>query len=392
MILSRLAVWAVGLALVPDSAAAGSLALAQKERWLVVASTKDVDSAIGIAGHYSAEEPRVVEAKNGWFAVVMGPYRAKSMAELMRRRADLPTLPQDALLSRGGKYQQTVWEHARKRGAELTSFTPQQPLKLSVGELQIKVAVAKPKSGENVGPTTLTGKLAGRPAFNFSFGNAGDSEYGMSVGIIRLDPATEYPQIVLTRYSGGAHCCTQTWIATKPKGATGWILLDAGSFDGDGYGYYDLNGDGAHELVNIDNSFLYAFDSYAGSFAPVNYQGLDGGVLRGLSNDDIAGHAIRQDLAALEFSAKLDPGNWKRNGYLAAWVASKIRLGQGDDAWATMLENFDKSTDFNQQECLTGAEVETCPEVLLSSIPFPQALARFLSVTGYGPLPESAVQ
>jgi hypothetical protein len=36
---------------------------------------------------------------------------------------------------------------------------------------------------------------------------------------------------------------------------------------GGGHGYEDVNGDGTLEMVNVHNSFLYAFESYAGSFS-----------------------------------------------------------------------------------------------------------------------------
>jgi serine protease Do len=389
--LFRPALLAVVLASTACEADANSLALTTKERWLVVASTKDVDAAIGIAGHYSSEGPRVVAAQNGWFAVVMGPYRAHSVRELIERKQELPVLPQDALLSRGSTYQETIWQHKQKAAPIWKPYNRREPVILKSGNIEITVSIAKAKIGQTTGLSTVTGQSGGKTVFQFPFGDVDAVVVKAKTAIVRLDGKTDFPQIVLTNYSGGDHCCTKTWVVTRPAGKSDWILLDAGELDGEGFGFRDLNQDGVFEIAQYDNDFLYTFDSYAGSFAPVNYLAMSGDQLINISGSEIAGHALKQDIASLEFDARLDPENWKHNGFLAAWVASKVRLGQGEDAWATMLENFDRNSEFNQQECLTGAEMETCDPKLVQDIPFPKALARFLNVTGYGPLPQSAI-
>ena len=47
-----------------------------------------------------------------------------------------------------------------------------------------------------------------------------------------------------------------------------WEAVNVGEFDSDGPQIEDLNGDGAVELVGKDDSFDYAFASYAESYAP----------------------------------------------------------------------------------------------------------------------------
>jgi hypothetical protein len=54
-------------------------------------------------------------------------------------------------------------------------------------------------------------------------------------GIRTLDPATALPQVVITGYSGGAHCCTSTAIATTGADGT-WKFVITGQIDG-GTGY-----------------------------------------------------------------------------------------------------------------------------------------------------------
>ena len=44
------------------------------ERWLTVASTRDIDTAKGIADYYAWKGARVMASKDGWLAVVLGPF------------------------------------------------------------------------------------------------------------------------------------------------------------------------------------------------------------------------------------------------------------------------------------------------------------------------------
>ncbi len=387
----RAMVGLVALLLATGVSGAENLVLSKSDRWLEVSSSKDIDTAIGVATLYANENARVVSVDDGRFAVVMGPFKkARTLAELTRRHTDLPALPADALLSRGKTYHETVWQAGQTETARFLAYAQDKPLKLRSGKLKVAVKVLAPSGDYASGVSVVSGSVEGGGEFSFTFGDPADSSMGMTAGIARLDTGTGQPQIVLTRNSGGAHCCTRTWIVTKPDAATGWILLAAADLDGEGFGFQDVDGDGAMEMTSADNNFLYMFDSYAASFAPSIYLRLAGDELVDVSATTPARHVILQDLAALEFQGQLDSNVWRTNGYLAAWVAAKTRLGEGEDAWLTMLENFDRGTEFAQKECLTEAPVDECPAESLRDIPFPQALKRFLELTGYDPIPQLA--
>ncbi len=225
----------------------------------------------------------------------------------------------------------------------------------------------------------------------FSYKTPADFDHmGANAGLLKLDPSAEGPQVVVTRYSGGAHCCTSTWIVTKPRGSAAWTIVDAGSVDGGGYGFEDLNGDGSLEMTGVDNAFLYAFDSYAGSMAPQKIYQLRGGALKDVTNDPGFLPQAKQDLASIEFNAKLGNDLWHANGFLAAWVAKKIQLGEGDAAWSKAITLYDRKSEFGPQVCATGQEIADCPADKLKAVPFPKALAQFLRDNGYGPLPAAA--
>jgi serine protease Do len=94
----------------------------------------------------------------------------------------------------------------------------------------------------------------------------------------------------------------------------------------------------------------------------------------------------------MEFSAKINPDLWKSNGFLVAWVASKIRLGDGDEAWAKFMASYDKNSDFGPQICTTGQKVDDCPAGKLKAQPIPEGFAEFLEANGYYPLPRDAAK
>jgi hypothetical protein len=382
----RIALSALFSAAIATVAAAASLSLSQHERWLVVASTKDVDTAIGIAGLYETEKPRVVAARNGWLAVVIGPYKARSLNDLIERTDRLPALPHDAMLSRGRGYVDTVWLQVAPQGPMQVTYGPAKSAQITADALEVSVNMLVGTGENQSGPTTLTGKVAGQTAFSFTFGDPSDSTKAATATVAWLDKSADYPQVIVTRYTSGAHCCTKTWIATKPKTSADWVLLEVSELDGDGYRLRDLDNDGVFELAAPDNAFLYAFDSYANSYAPTVYTRLSGMEIVDASNAPAASHALRQDLAAMEFNARIDPSNWNRSGFLAAWVAAKMRLGEGDDAWSTMLENFDRDASYAIDEC-GGAD---CPVTAQTALTFPEALSKFLEQAGYGSLPALA--
>jgi serine protease Do len=384
---------ALALTLPLAAAEGGSFALKRGMQWLTVAYSPDLDTAIGMARHYLDEQPRVVQTDAAVYAVVIGPYRARSIGQLQNRRGGFVPLARNAVLSRGENFVATAWKPQGEGEAPVRPLAPysiNKPLKLSTGALSVVVKMHG--RGKDAGATEVIGTIGGKPAFDFKFADSDEFvQQGAAAGFARLDAATDEPQLVVTRYSGGAHCCTTTWIVTKPKGSAGYVLLQAETLDGEGYQFIESQGDGTLILTNPDNAFLYAFDSYAGSFAPLQYKRLVNAEFENISNRPETLSLRKQDLAYLEFHTTLDQTKWSANGFLVAWVATRIRLGFGEDAWTTAIENHDRNSEFGMQECEGGKELEICPDDMIKRVPFPKALATFLQETGYGPLPQAAL-
>jgi hypothetical protein len=90
---------------------AHSLKLSGDQRWVVLASRRDVDEAIGVARYYIGDFPsvRVVKANNGIYAVILGPEQTTNMLAFRERAKNLPPIPTDAFLSRGDSWTEEIW-------------------------------------------------------------------------------------------------------------------------------------------------------------------------------------------------------------------------------------------------------------------------------------------
>ena len=82
-------------------------------------------------------------------------------------------------------------------------------------------------------------KLTGEPGFGVP---------PVSVQIAELDPGNSQPEVVVSFYTGGAHCCSSTSVITSNKDGTAWQTVDVGEFDGGPMLATDLNGDGRYEF------------------------------------------------------------------------------------------------------------------------------------------------
>lgn len=367
---------------------AENFTLSGKKHWLAIASTKNLDEAIGIARTFGGEGSRVVSSQSGFYAVILGPYVTNSVEELKKKNDSLNQLPDDALLSNGAHYVDTVWK-AETYSGDFTTYTKNKPLQLLSGTLSVTLKMEK--IAEDQYSTSVTGGETGGAQFSFTVGKDGEyNDFESRAALIKLDAKSPVPQLVFTRYSGGAHCCTNTWIVSKAEAAADWSIKDLGKLDSSGYWFDDVDGDGGQELLNVDNAFLYAFDSYAGSFAPIHISKFKDGSLEDVSTEASMRPRLLQDLAGMEFQAKINADLWKSNGFLVAWLANKIRLGDGSDAWSTVMENYEKASDSGPQECTSGQNLDDCPPDKLKTISFPKALASFLKENGYVPLPEAA--
>lgn len=198
--------------------------------------------------------------------------------------------------------------------------------------------------------------------------------------IAEIDPGNSGPEVYFASYNGGAHCCTQVIVATAVGGR--WVAVPVGEFDGDGGYLVDLDGDGRAEIATADNRFLYQFGCYACSAAPLRIMTVRDGKVYDVSAEPAYLPAHRDWLKQIEQS--VDPSQrWTSSGYLAGWVAAKIRVGEGDEAWKALDAHWDFASDQGEEVCLTGGDIDKCPRRERAVLNFPDRLKLFLKQTGY---------
>lgn len=218
---------------------------------------------------------------------------------------------------------------------------------------------------------------------------------GMSVrarfAVGDLDGGQRSDDLILTSFTGGAHCCTDIAVATKVQGA--WRTVDFGMWDGEGMLEFpsDLGGDASPEFEFVDNAFLYAFASYAGSYAPSVIMKLQNGEAVDVSSDAAYRQVHINRMVELE---RVCRGG--SNSACAAYVASAARVGQMSPAWSVMLSNYRGDDDWQYPTgcaILTEDECPTSFVVRFNSLP--ESLQYFLGQRSYAskayiPPPNSA--
>ncbi len=360
------------------TASAEDLQLTDGTRWLVVASYMDADAAIGTAREYGADA-RVVKSQNGWLAVVIGPTR--DTVEAARQKYWIG-LPSDALLSAGASYVETIWKPTSVVLAEKEVKSGQE-VRVSVGDVVTRFTRIPGSEGWTA---SLVGTRNGREVFALESRMDDAADYASTLYVVELDPANEQPEIVFDSFSGGAHCCTTSRVAVANRRGT-WSIVDVGTRDGGGIWFEDVDGDGVSEILGVDQSFLYNFDSYAGSVSPLRIYRLRSGRLEDATADPVYRPRLIQEARGLEFRAELHPDLWGQNGFLAGWLASKMLIGEGAAAWAKVEAMNPAENGFGVQRCSSGLPLAQCPAASLITLPFLEGLRIHLEENGYGSPP-----
>lgn len=202
------------------------------------------------------------------------------------------------------------------------------------------------------------------------------------IQITEMDRRNPYPEVILSTYTGGAHCCNEVTVLTSNPEGKQWFPIELGLFNGGPHPAVDIDNDGIDEYVEIDNRFLYRFTSYAASFAPAQVW-----QIQGMNAVDVTHkpqflflHQENLDDMSKRFSEdwlKDDP-----NGFLAAYVANKALVGELEDGWQTMVKYYDDRSDWGLSDCKQYDEQYNClQEVKYDS--YPEALRQFLIETDY---------
>ena len=352
------------------SFATGAFETTGNVRWVVFASRQNVDEAIGLARQFGSDfgPPMVMSSTNGWYAVVAGPLSVPDPAALRKKLTDLWWPPKDAFVSNGRTFVEKVWEPP-KSPVLASASSETGPHAASAAGVEVRV------NAHGV----VTVRSSGQDVASVRFDDQGPDN-STAAAITRLDGSSPFPQVVVTHFTGGAHCCTLMKVLTFVNGR--WETLDVGEFDSDGPQIEDLNGDGVAELVGKDDSFDYAFASYAESYAPPKVLRLAGARIVNASHSPEFRRPILQMLLADQGLAT--PEMWRDNGFLGGWVAHNSLVGNGAEAWRRMLDLYNRNSDWDLSVCTVATKgFDPCPDYAKRRRDFPTALREHLAENGY---------
>jgi hypothetical protein len=265
-------------------------------------------------------------------------------------------------------------------GGEEDEETAPEPQEISQGAVKAVVSFSEEGTEDGgIARTPVVAIFADGNEVERLVGDAGLGSPPVGVQIAEIEPGNSHPEVVVSFYTGGAHCCSDTSVVTSsPDGAT-WSTVDVGEFDGGPLLATDLDGDGRYEFATRDNAFLYTFGCYACSEAPLQVLTVENGAVKNVTTDERFKPAHKAWLKTMIENVPDEDVN----GFLAGYVGEKILLGDGKQAWELMLAHYDKASDWGLATCNQPLSKDgECPgeEVKLT---FPDALERMLKENDY---------
>jgi hypothetical protein len=200
-----------------------------------------------------------------------------------------------------------------------------------------------------------------------------------SVRIVELDSTNETPEVVFNSFSGGAHCCAGLKVALKGTSGS-WRQVDIGSFDGSGDFVEDVDGDGRSEFVTVDNAFLNAFDSYAGSFSPLKILAVERGELKDVTREERFQSRHRSWLEEQTKAAR-DGAAESAAGFLVGRLAMRQLLREGLAAMGE-FEAAAKAANVGPVDACPDLSFE-CEDGAKKPQPFIAVVKAFMEKNGY---------
>ena len=133
----------------------------------------------------------------------------------------------------------------------------------------------------------------------------------------------------------------------------------------------------------MDQAFLYAFGSYADSYAPIKIERLRGTTLVDVTRDAELHHRVLQDLPTRPSRRQERRGRCAVVPRLPGWAAESLLAGRGERAWTTMLTTHNReASTFEAETCSIDEPIAKCPSDKKGVRPFPDGLRLFLTEHG----------
>jgi len=151
--------------------------------------------------------------------------------------------------------------------------------------------------------------------------------------------ANQEPEVLIDLFTGGAHCCTYSLIYRyNPNTQT--YNSDRFEWGNGGYKLQDLDKNGVPEFNGRNDAFAYAFASYAASAYPIQIWQYRQGKMVDVTRQ--YPKLIYNDAYGWwqAFQENKDNDVDYGKGLLAAYLADKYMLGQGQDGWQKVQQAY----------------------------------------------------
>lgn len=286
-----------------------------------------------------------------------------------------------------------------------------RPMLLKFADVSVQVEVAErqpcpargilmedeappPEQGQLCTVATLVEQAPNHPEFRQVIASLVRGDNGalttLHLALYQLEPGGALPQLLLSGYTGGAHCCAVSALVGA-DGTGQWHVSELPSQDGDSVpGVVDINHDGGRQFVFSDQRFNYRFAPYVWSVMPLVIYEYAQGQIKTVTTQPAYRPFLtayfRHDFAS---GAITSFAQGEVNGFLAAYVANSANLGQLQAGWNYMLRRYNRSMEqMDMTWCaldksVWGQGVTACPAPYVHLVPYPQQLALFLLQSGY---------
>lgn len=238
-------------------------------------------------------------------------------------------------------------------------------------------------SEQHIGKTFSFGKLTGKIEHQVNNDGTGTvylriMEGTKQVGILKAEGTAEggsgelgifnlgdaQPSIFFSSFTGGAHCCTESWVGKVAGSVVRPISI--GTSDGEGVSFEDIDGDGNFEIITVDQRFLYSFGPYAGSLPPLIVNRLVGEELKAVTrNPEILPFVRNRFVRSINRLQGQSDG--MSDGQVAGLLASAADLGMYDVVLESLGDTIMKKKpdeECSPPDCQPKREFQTLEQAI----------------------------
>jgi hypothetical protein len=234
------------------------------------------------------------------------------------------------------------------------------PKTFTVRQDDVRVRLVMPWSGSDEADAKITVAFGKAKPVALGRDSMRIADYGIGVGIVKLNPRDTRPTVLISGFSGGAHCCATLQVVSLVNGKP--VIAKLHPRDGDIVHELptDIDGDGTLDIRWADDSLLYEFASHAGSRSVPRIINIRNGRAIDVSREPRFAKIYR-DFAQKTLKGCRNHADIDRNGSCAAYAYGMAVLGKPEEGirLATALAG---ASDWLPKRCTVRTANGICPK------------------------------